>query len=125
MDYTDNVKFINDRFVYRRDKGEKWQIMELSTDGKLYGDCEDYSLTLAFLHCGMSWRRFICALFKREFDLYYCTDKVTRGGHAVMRDRFGWIDNNVKEYVERSEIEKRFRIVKRYRFHRVLIKLLF
>ena len=50
---------LNKRFVYKSDSGriDNWRIIK-SPVGAIYGDCEDYSLTLIWLLEGKSMSRY-------------------------------------------------------------------
>lgn len=54
------VEYVNERFVYTRDYKllDQWSVMKL-IDGKFYGDCEDYSLTVFWYYCGCSVTEFL------------------------------------------------------------------
>ena len=83
---------LNRRFEYRGDtsKLDKWSI--LKGDGVLYGDCEDYSLTLIWMMEGKSMVRFWLAICMCKYRLWHCASP--RGvGHAVLFHDGKWIDN--------------------------------
>ncbi|MBT9383342.1 hypothetical protein KM176_05675 [Pseudooceanicola sp. CBS1P-1] len=88
---------LNGRFTYRADKGEYWQI--LGGSGPVYGDCEDYSLTLIWLWEGQSLWRFWWALITLKYVLWYCLAP-NGEGHCVtwVRGR-GWTDNIQRKIV--------------------------
>ena len=87
---------LNARFYYRADSGESWRI--LKDLGDVYGDCEDYSLTLIWMREGRSMWRFWWSLITFKYVLFYAT--VPSGGHVVVRRRGGeWTDNIVRSWV--------------------------
>ena len=88
---------LNARFKYRSDRGESWKI--LKGKASIFGDCEDYSLTLIWLAEGKSLLRFWLALLTFKYVMFYC--KTPRGvGHAILWVRgHGWVDNIQREFV--------------------------
>jgi hypothetical protein len=79
-------------FTYRADvKGDCWRVLPGS--GPVFGDCEDFALSLGFRLAGGSWWRFLWHLLIRRSVIWYCrTSK--GGGHAVLwHHGTGWADN--------------------------------
>lgn len=96
---------LNARFTYRDDTGESWRILKDS--GQVWGDCEDYALTLVWLRAGRSIWRFWLALLTFKAVLWQC--KSPNGvGHVVVWCRgYGWTDNMMQRPMTRAELERR------------------
>jgi len=92
-----NLQDLNKRFVYTREKHDKWTILD-DPQGSLEGDCDDYALTVAWLLAGKSrFKLFLGILFCR-YVLWYCTYDV--GGHIILRYKGRWVDNIQKVFFE-------------------------
>lgn len=126
---ANNLKWLNERFEYRYDKettgeSEAWFFMTPDPDtGKLYGDCEDYSLTIAKADAGGLWALF-CEYLKGTVGIYYCANRTTGVGHAVLCVDGQWIDNQHMAWGGKERIEKRYYIKRRYSTLKVIIKLI-
>jgi hypothetical protein len=93
MDIQSVATWMRRVFVYKPDKGESWQIMQFnSSDGKLYGDCEDFALTLLHGIADFSNVKFWFYLITFQAVLWHCK---TAGGeqHVQLWFRGKWIDN--------------------------------
>jgi hypothetical protein len=84
-------------FVYKSDKGESWQIMKRNkvigvSDFKLFGDCEDFALTLLHAIADGSKVKFWFYLVTFQAIIWHCK---TAGGeqHVQLWFRGKWIDN--------------------------------
>lgn len=95
---------LNARFDYRSDQGESWRI--LKDEGQVWGDCEDYALTLVWLHAGRSMWRFWWALLTFRAVLWQC--RAPSGvGHVVVWCRgYGWTDNMMRRPMTRAELKR-------------------
>lgn len=84
---------------------DNWTIIK-DFDGKVYGDCEDYSLTLVWLISGQNKTAF-WQLLKSKYSLYFV--KVGGVGHIVLLDRASgkYIDNIQKKLVDKSVLKSR------------------
>lgn len=88
------LKELNEKFVYTSDQirhgsSDFWQSLNMNRK-KVYGDCEDYSLTIRERFGG---------------DMYFC--RVNGEGHAVLKLPNGkWIDNIYKRPTK--EFNKRY-----------------
>lgn len=86
---------LNGRFKYRREDDklplDNWRIMKGL--GTIWGDCEDYALTLIWLLQDQSKVKFWWALLTWKYMVYHC--EYNGDGHAVLRRRSDgmWIDN--------------------------------
>lgn len=79
------LKELNQKFEYVTDstqygRVEHWAELE-EMNGKLYGDCESYAITL----------KKNVPEFK-DWDYWYC--KISSGGHCILRNGSKVIDNN-------------------------------
>lgn len=100
---------LNAKFVYKSDTGDDWKI--LRDEGKIYGDCEDYSLTLAWLICDKSILKLIIAFLTMRFTLWY-GHTPSGEGHALLYIRgYGWIDN-----IQQTLTTKKSLKIKGYKF---------
>lgn len=97
MDFNKAQEDLNQRFSYTKDKGESWTI--LKGDGQVKGDCEDYSLTLAWLTEDKSYLKLFWAFLTFKYIIWFC--KVSGNGHAIMYIRGkGWTDNISKKVMK-------------------------
>jgi hypothetical protein len=64
MNLVESIKYVSEKFVYKSDKKfiiDSWRVMQ-EDNGKFYGDCEDFSLTVFWYLSG-------CNIFKFLFNL--------------------------------------------------------
>jgi hypothetical protein len=95
---------LNARFVYKADRGERWRILTNDT-GAIEGDCEDYSLTLAWMMSDKSKLKFWLNILTFKFVIWNCRSP-RNIGHAVMWIRgHGWTDNITKKIVSKSYLK--------------------
>lgn len=102
---SDALDALRARFIYRSDIREKWRI--LRDEGQVWGDCEDFSLTLAWLISGRILWRFWWNAITFRFIIWHC---VTEQGeqHACIWVRGkGWADNIYSTWSKR----KRFKLI--------------
>lgn len=99
------LKDLNTRFIYRSDTREKWRI--LKDAGTVWGDCEDYGLTLAWILSGRSMTRFWINILTFRFVIWHCLSP--RGvGHAILWVHgHGWVDNIQRRFVSRRELRNK------------------
>ena len=98
---------LNKKFKYRTDADQygnrdAWFIMK---QPPYVGDCEDYSLTLLYNLKGRSHLKMFLSLLIRESKILRCT--VKGNGHAVLRYRGKYIDNNFKEWTTKKDMKER------------------
>ncbi|TNE46860.1 MAG: hypothetical protein EP341_09570 [Sphingomonadales bacterium] len=105
---------LNIRFTYRADRGESWRI--LRDTGQIWGDCEDYALTLIWLLEGQSTLRFWWALITFKYVLWQCHAPNGRGHIVLWRRGIGWTDNIQRRTVDRQYLK--------YRGYRLLFPIL-
>lgn len=112
---------LNARFAYRADTGESWRI--LKDVGQVWGDCEDYGLTLIWLLEGgfdlianpenrtvlrecIVMLRFWLALISCKYVLWQCQSP-NGVGHVVLWCRgYGWTDNMMQRQMTRAELKR-------------------
>lgn len=87
---------LNNRFNYRSDgRLGRWRVMR--DFGTVWGDCEDYALTLIWLAEGRSWIRFWWALFTFKY-LLWVGAAPSGAAHAILwAPGRGWTDNILKK----------------------------
>lgn len=87
-----------------------WEIITPASDGRYYGDCESYCLTLQSSVEGM-----------KDLKLYYCL--LNGEGHCIGRLNGKWIDCNFKEFIE--TLPENYSTPKEYNKYDVMIKKLY
>jgi len=96
------LETFNSLYEYRSEKGDQWRIPKIK-DGKILGDCEDYSLgVLYYVIAEKSLLRFWLILLTKAKIHYVKNDGE---GHAVLRYKGQYIDNWTKEWVSKKEME--------------------
>ena len=107
----DAVSYVSQKFHYKRDKKpfldlfDHWFIMK-ERDGKFYGDCEDYSLTVLWFLCDKSLLKFIWyVLILHRYKLYRL---FTISGEAHIVGKVGdlWFDNWTLKAMPKAEFFK-------------------
>lgn len=98
---------LNKKFKYRKDGDQfgyrdAWYVMKHEP---YHGDCEDYSLTLLFNLKDRSLLKMLISLLIRESKILRCT--VNGNGHAVLRYKGKYIDNNFKEWTTKKDMKER------------------
>lgn len=100
-DLADFVK----RFRYRADVKDRWTLLD--EPGLVYGDCEDFALTVAWLECGESWPRFWWAV--ATLRVVFWQASLNGVSHMMLWVRGkGWIDNNTRAFAPKPPAEKRY-----------------
>lgn len=111
------LKELNSRFIYKLDSdqfgiSEVWSGL-IEKDGKLYGDCEDYAITLKREAQGF-----------QNWDYWYC--KLNGGGHCILvsPDRSSAIDNNTQRVVSLDTYLDMYVVtdLRQYRWYELLLK---
>lgn len=119
MNIKDCAKYVGERFVYRYDPKilDFWSVMSEKEDGKMYGDCEDFSLTTFWLHSNKNIFLFLFRLLiTHQYALYHCVT-VKGEKHAIGSYDGLWFDNWTREAVtkevffERTKHRIRFRMI--------------
>jgi hypothetical protein len=108
MNIQDAAAWVRRFFEYKPDKGESWQIMRYNAKtGKLYGDCEDFALTVLDAISDGSKRKFWFYLITFQAVLWHCK---TAGGeqHVQLWFRGKWIDNIYPTWDDKHRHSLRF-----------------
>lgn len=101
MNLKDSCQYVSDRFIYKADVKGKWSIL---SGNKMSGDCEDFSLTVMFLHFGGVFR-LLFALLTGKAKIWQVNS--TGGLHAVGQVNDMFFDNWCMEPVSKEEFIKR------------------
>ena len=100
MATPDPLTDLRARYVYTRDKRDRWTLLSAPT-GPLRGDCEDWAYTALWLCAGGSWRRFWGMIWRREAELWWTKFHGTGEAHVMLfvRGR-GWTDSYYQEWAD-------------------------
>lgn len=96
MNINTVVKDIGKKFVYLADKKfppDAWYVMPERTDGKLCGDCDDFSLTALWLACDASIWKFIWRVIILHSYRLYFAKTINNQKHCVGYAEGMWFDN--------------------------------
>lgn len=113
MDLKEQIASLNDAFVYRSDtRFGTWRVLDLSDGGHVYGDCDDYGLTVAYFVAGNSLWRLFKMVASGKIELWHC--HVGKAGHFVVKYDGQYIDNIHKKWVKSLsyQMEHRYGVVK-------------
>jgi hypothetical protein len=96
MELTEAIKRVSDKFVYTADKTgtfmrDNWFVMR-EQDGKYYGDCEDFSLTVMYLMAG-GYLAMLLKLLVGEYKLHMTSSTGANMDHCVGSIGGVWFDN--------------------------------
>lgn len=106
MILDDALEHVSDRFVYQLDKAlltDAWFVMR-EQDGKMYGDCEDFALTVFWFMSGRSLFTFLWnVLITGNYELHFvkCNGSSTVN-HCVGCYYQNWFDNWTKNEMNAS-----------------------
>lgn len=122
-----NLEYLNKNFKYTADKGwDNWKLMKMDGLGFLRGDCEDYSLWIAFyLLANESWYVLFWKLLTREIKFHFVRVKHDNGGHCVLEYDGKFIDNWNRKWVSKKQMERTFKFKHRIKIPIILAKLCF
>lgn len=108
MRVEEALKILNSKFEYKADKIrwlDQWRIM--SNDGdKWLGDCEDYSLTLAWLVSDKNILKFIWNLITFKFLIWYVLSP-NGEGHGIIKIGSLYYDNIQKKGVTKEVLRQK------------------
>jgi predicted transglutaminase-like cysteine proteinase len=126
MQIDEALQTLNAKFKYKNDTFrwlDYWRIMANDGD-KWEGDCEDYSLTLAWLVSDKDILKFLWNLISFRFLIWYV--KSPNGeGHAIIKIDGLYYDNIQKKGVEKSILkEKGYKFVYPFVLPLFLIKMI-
>lgn len=96
-----NLNYLNSRFQYQSDgKVDRWTLMKEDSKGKLKGDCDDYSLWVAYyLVAGESWLKLYWMILTRQLKFHYVRVTATWEPHMVLEHKNLFIDNIQRKWV--------------------------
>lgn len=98
---------LSTNFVYRADKKHLWDqyFVMKKTDGRYYGDCDDYSMTFAWFLCGGTLWGFIKAVLIFGLIRFYRVRTSTGGSHLVgmSKSTDEWFDNFSRSQLPRGK----------------------
>lgn len=117
-----SLNILNERFHYVSDEqehgtNEYWTTMPI--EDVMRGDCEDYSLTLLKIIKDNSTFKMMFEVLFGDADLWYVKVPQADGseaGHCVLEYDGHFVDNNFRNYVAKSTMEKRARYRFRYKY---------
>ena len=131
MVLDDAVEYVADRFVYQLDKAllnDAWFVMR-ERDGHMYGDCEDFALTVFWL---MSSGALFAFLWKLLVTGEYEMHAVKSNGSSTVNHCIGcyhgnWFDNWTKDEMGADHFFDKTTHVRSHKISRFVIfsKLLF
>lgn len=101
------LNYVSDRFVYTADKKsifDRWNVMKLQDDGKFYGDCEDFSLTVMWYYSGQSLFKFLLNIVLHRYVIWHVKTS-TGEGHAVGSIGGRYFDNFGRKAIHKSRKE--------------------
>lgn len=94
MELQDAIDAVNAKFKYKKDGAiDRWKVM----DSSMEGDCEDYALTISYLHSG-NWSKFFWRWMAGYYKMWFVTAP-SGNGHAVLEVEGKFIDNFYRELV--------------------------
>ena len=95
MTLAECILYVNSRFTYKADDHfiiDKWSVMR-EVNNTMYGDCEDYSLTVFWLLADQNLFTFLFnLLITHKYKMYQCKTK-TGESHLVGSYGDKWFDN--------------------------------
>lgn len=98
MHVTDAVDYVAKRFVYKEDPKswwpDYWFVMK-EKDGKMYGDCDDFAVTVLWLVCKRNLLKFFWhVLFTHKHKVYRVrSNNSSTYNHLIGRVDDYWFDN--------------------------------
>ncbi len=109
------LHYLNNKFLYKSDGGfDRWTLMKENEHDKLEGDCEDYSLWVAYhLVAKSSWLKLYWMILTRKVKFHYVRVKSNWEPHMVLEYDGKFIDNWHKKWVSKEKMESVFKFKKR------------
>lgn len=109
MSIKEIVKSVSSKFVYTSDKKfliDQWFVMR-EKEGKLHGDCDDFSVTCLWELCDRNIIKFIVnVLILHRYRLHHVKTS-TNGGHVVGYANGLYFDNWTLEALPKEEFLRR------------------
>lgn len=108
MTPQDAVKYVSERFHYRRDPKllDYWFVMK-EREGKMIGDCDDFAVTSIWKICNENLLTFIWNVFIIHRYRIYFGRTPTGEKHAIGYANGLWFDNWSREALSKDEFLKR------------------
>lgn len=121
-----DLNYLNKRFKYTSDGStDNWKLMKEDKDGFLRGDCEDYSLWVAFyLIANQSWWVLWWYVLSRKVKFHQVRTLDGWVGHCVLEYNGKFIDNWHLGWVSKSSMESKFKFKHRIILTTIWIKML-
>ena len=86
---------------------DAWKIIySEDAEGKLVGDCEDYSLSILYRLCGESHLKMWWMLITHQAGICLVGPSKWKVSHAVLRYKGEYVDNWTKKFGGKEAIEK-------------------
>jgi hypothetical protein len=105
MNIKESVQAVASKFVYEADTDkfvDSWEIMQENQEGKMLGDCDEFSLTAIWYACDQNWVKFILNVFiLHRYRFYFC--KSSNGNHVIGYAQGLYFDNWTKEALPKQE----------------------
>ena len=105
MDVKQAVRDVASKFVYREDKRiivDHWSVMK-ERDGKLYGDCDDFALTVIWKTCDENILKFFWYVMILHKHRIYHAKTHDGAGHAYGYADGLYFDNWTLEALPKEE----------------------
>lgn len=99
-------KLMNQKFIYEKDGIDSWSVLDIDNRDKVYGDCDDYSLTLAWILSGRSLPKLCWNTLILKTRFYFTKSKQNNIGHLVLKYNGYYIDN-IENYWREDIIHKK------------------
>lgn len=91
-------------WCYEYDKKvDNWEILRPDSQGKFYGDCDDFALTALYILEKRSLMKFWFALITRRGKIHFV--EVGGEGHAVLEYNGLYIDNIQRRWCSKKELQ--------------------
>lgn len=105
-----DLAYLNKHFFYKSDgRTDHWTLMEEDAKGHLRGDCEDYSLWIAYhILAKGSWLKLYWMILTRQVKFHYVRVTATWEPHMVLEYDGKFIDNWTTTWTSELQMKKRF-----------------
>lgn len=131
MGLDDAIEYVSERFVYQLDKArftDAWYVMR-EQGGHMYGDCEDFALTVFWLMSGKSLLTFLWRLLiTSEYELHAVkSNGSSTVNHCIASYHGNWFDNWTKDEMNAGHFFDKTKHVHSHKISRFVIfsKLIF
>lgn len=111
MNIKSAVDYVGGKFVYMYDKklpfSDAWFVMPERPDGKLRGDCDDFSLTCIWIACDRNIFKFIWYVLILHKYRFYFSKAANGENHIVGYAQGLWFDNWTREALPKDKFIER------------------